>query len=108
MRLFLLTTMAIGLAACTSSSAQWVVLPATADTAGTNVTIIGTVRYTEIEGGAYTIKTDDGVTYDPTNLPAEFKKDGLAVEAEGRKDVNMVGIRQVGPIVTLTRIRLRT
>ena len=96
------------LAACTpKSSTPWVVLPATADTTGSKLTIVGTVHYTEVEGGVYTIRTEDGVNYDPTNLPAEFKKEGLAVEAEARKQDAMAGIHQVGPIVTLTRIRTR-
>ena len=72
-----------------------------------SITIVGTVHYSDVEGGVYTIRTDDGVSYDPTNLPAEFKKEGLAVEAEARKQDAMAGIHQVGPIVRLTRIRTR-
>ena len=98
----------VALVACsTPKSTPWVVLPATADTTGTKLTITGTVHYTAVEGGVYTIRTEDGINYDPTNLPAEFRKDGLAVEAEARKPETMAGIHQVGPIVTLTRIRNR-
>ena len=85
----------------------WVMLPPAADTSGTKVSITGTVHYTDVEGGVYSIRADDGTNYDPTNLPAEFRKDGLAVEAEARKQDNMAGINQVGPIVQLTRIRTR-
>lgn len=90
-----------------SSNESWVVLPATADTSAAVFTITGTVRHTEVEGGVYTIRSDDGTTYDPTNLPAAFQKDGLAVVAEARKQEAMAGIHQVGPIVTLVRIRNR-
>ena len=107
MRLPALALLAVLLAACTPKSTPWVVLPATADTTGTKLSIVGTVHYTAIEGGVYTIRAEDGTNYDPTNLPAEFKKEGLAVEAEARKQDAMAGIHQVGPIVTLTRIRNR-
>ena len=106
MRLTALATI-IALGACTPKPAPWVVLPATADTSGSRLTIVGTVRYTDVEGGVYTIRSEDGINYDPTNLPTEFKRDGLAVEAEARKQETMAGIHQVGPIVTLTRIRKR-
>jgi len=107
MRFPALAAIAFVLASCTPKSAPWVMLPATADTTGTPLTLVGTVHYTDVEGGVYTIRSDDGVSYDPTNLPAEFKKEGLAVEAEARKQDAMAGIHQVGPIVRLTRIRTR-
>jgi hypothetical protein len=50
---------------------------------------------------------NDGVTYDPTNLPPEFQKDGLTIEAEARRRDDMMGIHQVGPIVQLVRVRAR-
>ena len=103
-----LTLLVTALAACAPKpTTPWVVLPATADSTGSKLRIVGTVHYTEVEGGVYTIRTEDGINYDPTNLPAEFRKDGLAVEAEARKQETMAGIHQVGPIVTLTRIRNR-
>jgi hypothetical protein len=94
------------LAACSApTSNPWVALPAAGDTAGTMVTIKGTVHYTDVEGGVYSIRAEDGTNYDPLNLPAAFKKDGLAVEAEARTQPATMGINQVGPIVALTRIR---
>ena len=108
MRLSALSILFAALAACTpKATTPWVVLPATADTTGSKLTIVGTVHYIELEGGVYTIRSEDGINYDPTNLPAEFSKEGLAVEAEARRQETMAGIHQVGPIVTLTRIRNR-
>ena len=95
------------LVACGSSSAAWVEVPVGADTTGTPITIVGTVQYSSLEGGFYAIKTRDGTAYDPTNLPEEFQKDGLRVEAEARRQDGMAGIHQAGPIVTLIRIRAR-
>jgi len=40
----------------------------------------GTVRYLSFEGGFYGIVGDDGKNYDPTNMPQEFKADGLRVQ----------------------------
>lgn len=109
MRLAWLPAPCIALAACAaqSSPSPWVVLPVTSDTSGARVTIVGTVQHASVEGGFYAIRADDGTTYDPTNLPQQFQQDGLAVEADARKQENMAGIHQVGPIVQLIRIRTR-
>ncbi|HTY53164.1 MAG TPA: protease inhibitor I42 family protein [Methanomicrobiales archaeon] len=39
----------------------------------------GTVVYQDLEGGFYGIVGDDGKQYDPLNLDAKFRKDGLRV-----------------------------
>ena len=71
--------------------------------------ITGVVKFHEIEGGFYAIQGADGVTYDPTNLPEEFRQDGLAVEAEVAQATPTVAssVRQVGTIVDIERIRSR-
>jgi hypothetical protein len=97
----------LALAACGSPGAEWVVPTPTAERVGTQIRIIGVIRRSELEGGFYAIHGNDGVTYDPTNLPPEFQKDGLQVEAEARRQDDMAGIHQVGPIVQLERIRRR-
>ncbi len=95
------------LAACGPGGAEWVVPTPAAEQVGPKIHITGVVRRSELEGGFYAIHGDDGVTYDPTNLPREFQKDGLPVEVEARRRDDMVGIHQVGPIVQLERIRQR-
>ena len=100
------------LAACGGQSggapeAEWVTPSPAAEAGGTDIHITGTVSHVELEGGFYAIRGDDGVTYDPTNLPPEFQKDGLEVEAEARRRDDMMGIHQAGPIVQLVRIRAR-
>jgi hypothetical protein len=104
----------MAVAACANSTtggggdqAEWVTPSPAAEEAGTEVRITGTVAHVELEGGFYAIRGDDGVTYDPTNLPPEFQKDGLKVEAEARRRDDMMGIHQAGPIVQLVRIRAR-
>jgi hypothetical protein len=97
----------LALAACGSPDAEWVVATPAGEQVGPKIHITGVVRRSEIEGGFYAIHGADGVTYDPTNLPQDFQKDGLPVEAEARRRDDMAGIHQVGPIVQLERIRRR-
>ncbi len=78
-----------------------------ADSAGTPIRIVGVVKHLSLEGGVFTIQGEDGVTYNPTNLPAEFQKDGLRIEAEGRRRDDMMSIQMVGPMVQLERVRAR-
>jgi hypothetical protein len=93
--------------ACKSRGAEWVIPTPAAEQVGAQIRITGVVRRSELEGGFYVIHGEDGLTYDPTNLPPEFQEDGLRVEAEARRRDDMVGIHQVGPIVQLERIRRR-
>jgi hypothetical protein len=102
----------MAVAACANGAAgrdeaAWVTPSPAAEEGGTDVRITGVVAHVELEGGFYAIRGDDGVTYDPTNLPPEFQKDGLKVEAEARRRDDMMGIHQAGPIVQLVRIRAR-
>jgi putative hemolysin len=39
----------------------------------------GTITYVDLEGGFYGIVADDGARYLPTNLPEEYRTDGLRV-----------------------------
>lgn len=64
----------------------------------------GTVRRFELEGGFFAIVGDDGVTYDPTNLAAEFQQDGLRVRFRARMRDDLVGIHMAGPIVEILEI----
>jgi inhibitor of cysteine peptidase len=95
------------LTACAGGDGTWVLPTPAAQEVGTRIRITGVVRHSELEGGFYAIQGDDGVTYDPTNLPVEFQEEGLAVEVEARRREDAMGIHQVGPIVEIERIRRR-
>jgi hypothetical protein len=95
------------LAACGPREADWVSPTPAAEPVGPRIHITGVVRHFELEGGFFAIRGDDSVTYNPTNLPAAFQEDGLAVEADARRRDDMAGIHQVGPLVQLERIRRR-
>jgi hypothetical protein len=98
----------LGLLACKASGNDgWVVVTPSAGPGGQPVRISGVIRHMNVEGGVYVIRADDGVTWNPMNLPPEFRQDGLAVEAEGRRRDDMGGIHQVGPLLELDRIRRR-
>jgi hypothetical protein len=95
------------LMACGGGQTEWVTPTPAAEKQGQQVHITGVVRHLELEGGFYAIRGSDSVTYDPRNLPPEFQKDGLAVEADARRRDDVMGIHQVGVIVDLERIRVR-
>ena len=97
----------VTLVACGGGQSGWVTLTPAAEKEGEPVHITGVIRHLELEGGFYAIRGSDSVTYDPRNLPSEFQKDGLAVEADARRRDDVMGIHQVGVIVDLERIRAR-
>jgi heat shock protein HslJ len=86
----------------------WTQVSAAPEGTGPVLTISGTLRRLEIEGGVYVIEDEaTGSRYNPTNLPETFRTDGMAVEAEGRRRDDMMSIGMVGPMVELVRIRER-
>jgi heat shock protein HslJ len=85
----------------------WVELESGPDSTGEALSLSGTVRHLEIEGGVYVIEDAGGTRYTPMNLPDAFKQDGMAVEAAGRRRDDMVSVSMVGPMVELFRIRER-
>lgn len=67
----------------------------------------GTVQHRQIEGGAWVIESTDGTTYEPTNLPEEYKEEGLPVRVWADRLDDRASIRMVGPIITIERIERR-
>jgi hypothetical protein len=45
----------------------------------------GEIIYLSFEGGFFGIVTDEGIHYDPINLPSEFEIDGLRIRFIGEK-----------------------
>ena len=101
-----LSCLAALLIACTAVG--WVDLeaPAAAE-AGPEFRLTGTIEYLDLEGGLFVIRAEDGVQYNPLNLPADFRVDGLAVEADARRRDDVATIGMVGPVLELLRIRRR-
>jgi hypothetical protein len=65
----------------------------------------GTVRFFAFEGGFYAIRGDDDETYDPINLPDEFREDGMRVRFRARLLLDIASIHQAGPVVEVIDIR---
>jgi hypothetical protein len=74
---------------------------------GDVVTGTGTVYWFDLEGGFYAIRGDDDVTYDPMNLPADFRQDNVPVHFRVKVRNDMGGIHMVGPIVEVVEITRR-
>ena len=72
---------------------------------GDNIIGTGTVVFLSFEGGFYGIKADDGQSYDPTNLPVEFRKDGLRVRFEAKVLSNQASFHMWGIIVEIIHIQ---
>jgi hypothetical protein len=69
------------------------------------VKFTGKVIHNDFEGGFYGIVADDGSKYDPTNLPAEFKKVGLRVSVVAKKRPDVMSFHQWGTIVEIIDIK---
>jgi hypothetical protein len=72
---------------------------------GDNFIGTGTVVFLSFEGGFYGIKADDGKSYDPTNLPAEFRKEGLRVRFEAKELNHQASFHMWGIIVEIVHIQ---
>jgi hypothetical protein len=72
------------------------------------IQVNGTVRYLTLEGGFWTVRGDDGVTYDPLNgLAPAFQRENLRVTLVAKVRTDMGGIHMVGPIVEVISIQTR-
>ncbi len=66
----------------------------------------GQVTHMDIEGGFWAIQADEDI-YEPTNLPSEFKRDGLDVTVSANIEENVGSIRMVGPVIHIVDIEER-
>lgn len=72
--------------------------------AGQVLTTDATVRFISIEGGCWAIETAPGQRYEPVNLGATFRADGLQVRVVLRDAPDMASICMMGPLVTIDSI----
>lgn len=70
------------------------------------IKVDGTMTFSNLEGGFWLIKGDDGKGYDPAagGLPAEFQKEGLRVRMEAVPRPDVASIHMVGVIVEIKNI----
>jgi hypothetical protein len=69
-----------------------------------SLTIAGRIVYVGLEGGFYGIYSDDGVGYDPVNLPTDFQQDSLRVLFEGNILTEQASTHMWGTLIELKRI----
>lgn len=69
--------------------------------------INGKVVYVAVEGGFYGLVSEDGQRYLPTDLPREFRQDGLPVRVRLEPLPATVGFRMWGTKVRLLTIERR-
>lgn len=62
-----------------------------------------TVRYLPLEGGCWVLQSG-GTNYEPINLPASYRVDGLRVNVRFRHRDDMASVCMVGPIVSIESI----
>ncbi len=72
---------------------------------GDNFVGTGTIVFLSFEGGFYGIRSDDGKSYDPINLPAEFRKEGLRVRFEARELKDRASFHMWGIIIEIVHIQ---
>lgn len=65
----------------------------------------GTISWRSVEGGFFVIEADDGTTYDPINLPAEYRRDGLRVHFEATLRTDLMSTHMAGTLIEITEIR---
>ena len=66
----------------------------------------GTVRRTDLEGGHWTLVTDQGVVYQLTGGGADLLRDGVRAEVEGRIADQQMGIAMVGDLLEVKGYRI--
>ncbi len=72
------------------------------------LSIDATVRFAPtVEGGCWSLVTATNTVYQPVDLPAAFRIDGLAVRVVLRDAPGWATICYVGPLVHVDRIRTR-
>jgi hypothetical protein len=93
-----------GLLPACSSSAQSPTGQTPPLAAGQVLTTDATIRFINLEGGCWAIETAPGERYEPVNLAAGFRTDGLQVHVVLRDAPDMAGICMIGPFVSIDRI----
>lgn len=71
------------------------------------ITGTGTIKQVGVEGGFFGIVGDDGQNYDPQNLPAEYKIDGLKVKYQLKKKEDQASFHMWGIVVEVSKIEKR-
>jgi len=69
-----------------------------------SLTILGFIKYIELEGGFFGIMTEDGSKYFPDYLDSDFKVDGLSVRVQATPQEQILGIQMWGTPIEIIKI----
>jgi hypothetical protein len=67
---------------------------------------VGTIRRTDLEGGAWTLVSDQGVVYQLDGGGADLLVDGVRAEVEGALADDQLGIAMLGDVLRVKRYRV--
>ena len=65
----------------------------------------GTVHKTDLEGGSWLLRTDQGVVYQLNGGDKELMTDGKRVEVEGEIESESLGIAMMGDVLRVRSYR---
>ena len=68
------------------------------------LTVLGFIKYVELEGGFFGIMTEDGTKYFPDYLEQDFKMDGLSVRVLANPQEQILGIQMWGTPIEILKI----
>jgi hypothetical protein len=68
------------------------------------LTILGFIKYVELEGGFFGIMTEDGTKYFPDYLGQDYKVDGLGVRVLAKPQEQILGIQMWGTPIEILKI----
>jgi len=72
---------------------------------GTMETFKGTLEYSDLEGGVWVLKGDDGKIYHLQGGPEHLYKDGKKVTVSGKIAEDIMGIGMMGPVIKVKEAR---
>lgn len=81
-----------------------IVAPEPIETEPETITILGFIKYVELEGGFFGIMTEDGTKYFPEYLEQDFKQDGLGVRVQAKPQEQILGIQMWGTPIEIIKI----
>ncbi len=64
--------------------------------------ISGTIHYSDLEGGHWIIKSQDGSSYIPLDVPEQMKYDGAQVRITATKIEGAFSMMMTGEVIRIT------
>lgn len=69
------------------------------------MTIQGILEHSELEGGTWVFRANDGNSYQLEGLPSDLQKTGAKLELEGSVDKGVMTIGMMGSVFQVSKAR---